>query len=207
MYKLMSDSSDNGKIKQLNPCLYESGKKAPTTGSMGAVRWLLNDNNWSNVKNTVKEEVKDKVNYIVGAPSLELMMDSYNTHYGLIGDTPENEGGDESGNIRKKLFYKFESGANGYQVGPGVGSNWGFYTAEYTVQEDERIGKTYFPGTDCCYWIASPATDHSGGNFLDSVFFVENKNKRACIHRCHFDGLNSLTPLVSLDPSFELELK
>ena len=207
MYKLMSDSSDNGKIKQLNPCLYESGKKAPTTGSMGAVRWLLNDNNWSNVKNTVKEEVKDKVNYIVGAPSLELMMDSYNTHYGLIGDTPEKGNGDDSGQIRKKLFYKFESGANGYQVGPEATNNWWFYTASYTVQEDDKIGTTYYPGTQGRYWLASPATDKSGGDFLDSIFFVDDLKRHSAINRQHYNGRASMMPLVSLDSSFELELK
>ncbi len=126
-YDLQLDTADEGKnsvkIKQLNPSLYAGEKvQLPKTNpNMQAVTWLLNEENWLGVKESdnVKKEIKEKINYIVGAPSLEMMIDSYNMHYDLIkqGDKPVSGAGDENGEKRKKLFYRYE-GENGYEIGP-----------------------------------------------------------------------------------------
>ena len=117
-YALHDDTTaateSNIKIKNLNPELYKSGVTAPTATNMKNVTWLTNTNNWSNLKDTSMES---NINYVVGAPSLEMMMDSYNTHYGLTGDIPDCSA--ITAGERRKLFYKYTTGAYGYQVGPG----------------------------------------------------------------------------------------
>ena len=77
-----SADASNIKIKALNPALYKAGVTAPTASNanMKEVTGLLNTSNWNSLKTGAS--LADKVNYVVGAPSLEMMMDSYNTKYG-----------------------------------------------------------------------------------------------------------------------------
>ena len=124
------ETSEISLIKKLNPELYKNGyNNAPAkdNSNMQAVRWLLNSINWEGLK---VSSYSSKTNYIVGAPSLEMMVDSYNIHYGLTGDNPAT-GSRNINSPRTKLFYTFplsDSGwfyNNGYSVGPSrVESIW-----------------------------------------------------------------------------------
>ena len=188
-----SATEPNIKIKNLNPELYKSGVTAPTAtnSNMKAVTWLTNVNNWLNLKDTSMES---NINYVVGAPSLEMMMDSHNTHYGLTGDTPDYSDRIEGEN--RKLFYKYTSGAFGYQVGPYNGAEYGDFTLLFT---DPTFGTMYTGG----YWIASPSVQGS-----ENIMYMYNRESgySVCVGACYFDGNASFCPLVSLKSSANLIL-
>ena len=100
-----ADTSGKSKMKALNPLLYKTaGVSAPPSSykNMSAVRWLTDTDNWDGLK---VPSFSAKTNYIVGAPSLEMMIDSYNVHYGLIGDEPDASS--ITTGTRRKLFYQY----------------------------------------------------------------------------------------------------
>ena len=119
-YKLQKDTSSdtdtNIKIRTLNPALYAEGitsSPAALNESMQAATWLTNTTNWASLADTT---MVNYIKYIVGSPTLEMMMDSYNTRYQLTGDAPDT--GTITAGERKKLFYKYTSGDMGYKIGP-----------------------------------------------------------------------------------------
>lgn len=88
-YALQLDGNEaTSKIKNLNPSLYAEGVTAPinTNNNMKAVTWLTDTAKWNGLMTSgTNSEIGNKVNYVIGAPSLEMMMDSYNEHYKLTG--------------------------------------------------------------------------------------------------------------------------
>ena len=84
-YALQLDGNEaTSKIKNLNPSLYAEGVTAPinTNNNMKAVTWLTDTAKWNGLMTSgTNSEIGNKVNYVIGAPSLEMMMDSYNEHY------------------------------------------------------------------------------------------------------------------------------
>ena len=192
-----ASTETNIKIKNLNPELYKSGVTAPTATNvnMKAVTWLTNTNNWINLKDV---SMSSSINYIVGAPSLEMMMDSYNTHYGLTGDTPDYSA--ITAGTRRKLFYKYTTRATGYQVGPSSSAEYGNYTSDNSVYTDTAIDSMYYPGADKYYCLASPSD-------FDECF-VMGVSSGGCVISLdvYDDGSNTLCPLVSLKSSVNLTL-
>lgn len=192
-------------IKNLNPSLYEEGVTAPTStnDNMKAVTWLLDKTEWSGLKTSgASTEIGSSVNYVVGAPSLEMMMDSFNAHYGLTGDTPDYSARTSS-SARTKLFYKYTSGAYGYQIGPCADNSaeYGNYTSDYSVQTDSAIDSMYYPGSNQYYWLASPSAVSSHGVMgvtYDYGGFVNANGYRHTYAFC---------PLVSLQSNVQLELQ
>lgn len=172
-----SADASNIKIKALNPSLYKTGVTSPnaSNNNMKAVTWLLNTSNWDSLKTGASLE--DKVNYVVGAPSVEMMMDSYNTKYGLTGETPDTNTLSASSN-RVKLFYQYPTTVNsynyGYEVGPNTESSAknGYYynTSDYSVKTDSEIDSMYYPGDNKWYWLASPSADYTDGMLIVSYY-------------------------------------
>lgn len=188
----------NIKIKNLNPELYKSGVTPPTAtnGNMKAVTWLTNTNNWTNLKDT---SMSSSINYIVGTPSLEMMMDSYNTHYGLRGDTPKTS--TITAGTRTKLFYQYTTSTNGYKVGPGEHVGFALWTSLNSVYTDTAIDSMYYPGTNKGYWLASPST---GGAW--DLLCVKSGNG-GYIDNWDRGNTLALCPLVSLQSSVNLTLE
>ena len=199
-----SADASNIKIKALNPALYKTGVTSPTAGNnnMRAVTWLTNTSNWNSLK--TGSSLASKVNYVVGAPSLEMMMDSYNTKYGLTNGTM-NTGTLTTSTDRARLFYQYTSGASGYKVGPSNNSSAsnGYYygTSNYTVKTDSAIDTMYYPGDNQWYWLASPSAS------TDTVMNVIYRNG-GYVNYSLYNSLNrALCPLVSLQSSVTLELQ
>ena len=162
-----ASTEDNIKIKALNPSLYnKDGVTSPVASNpnMKAVTWLLNTSNWNSLKTGAG--LADKVNYVVGAPSVEMMFDSYNTKYGLTGETPDTSALSASTD-RVKLFYQYpttiDSNNYGYAVGPCKDSSnekkYYYYTSDYSVKTDATIDSMYYPGDNQYYWLASPSAN------------------------------------------------
>ena len=194
-----SADAENIKIKNLNPSLYKAGVISPAASNenMKAVTWLTNTRNWSSLADT---SMSSNINYIVGSPSLEMMMDSYNTHYNLTGDTPDYKA--ITAGERRKLFYRYQTNSSGYQVGPCADNRaeYGNYTSDNSVYTDSAIDSMYYPGSSKFYWLASPSARGSG-----NVVYV-NYDYGGLVGYNYYNGNRALCPLVSLKSSVQLEL-
>ena len=198
-------TADNVKIKALNPSLYKDGVTSPVASNqnMKAVTWLLNTSNWNSLKTGAS--IADKVNYVVGAPSVEMMFDSYNTKYGLK-DKAMNTDKLTASTDRVKLFYKYPYDSNnyGYGVGPcNYGStvkDYYYNTSQYSVKTDSKVDSMYYPGDNQYYWLASPSALNA-----NSVLFVSSSNG-GCVTYAYSGGL-AFCPLVSLKSTVSLQLQ
>lgn len=183
------DTDENIKIRTLNPALYKNGVTSVPASSfnMKAVTWLLNANNWADLADT---SMKDNINYIVGSPSVEIMMDSYNKYY-------------ESAEDRYKLYYKYESGnLYGYKVCDSKDTTWTWSTSSDAVGTDPDIDSMYYPGKTNYYWLSSP----TGYNNHYNVMTVWPSTNGRVYYDSYFQA-NSLCPLVSLKPNTVLQLE
>ena len=162
-------TDENIKIRALNPSLYANGATPPSASNnnMKAVTWLTNTTNWASLADTT---MSSNINYIVGSPSLEMMMDSYNTYYQLTGNTPDYS--PIPVGTRRKLFYQYPTevgNKTGYAVGPCAGDNaaYGTVTSDNSVYTDSKIDTMYFPGTNLINYLASPSA--YGSDYLMGV--------------------------------------
>ena len=194
-----SADAENIKIKNLNPSLYKAGVISPAASNdnMKAVTWLTNTTNWSSLADT---SMSSNINYIVGSPSLEMMLDSYNTHYNLTGDTPDYKA--ITAGERRKLFYRYQTNSSGYQVGPCADdrAEYGNHTSDNSVYSDSAIDSMYYPGGGKYNWLASPSANNSS-----SVVYVDSEYKGYVTYDYYGNG-RALCPLVSLKSSVQLEL-
>ena len=203
-----ASTADNVKIKALNPSLYKIGVTSPVASqeNMKAVTFLTNTNNWNSLKTGAS--LADKVNYVVGAPSVEMMMDSYNTKYGLTDDAM-NKGELTADTKRAKLFYQYPTTVNsnnyGYEVGPSNNSSakngYYYWTSNYSVKTDSAVDSMYYPGSGNYYWLASPSA-----NTTDYVLFVDYGSGGLVASDTCNDG-NAFCPLVSLKSTVSLQLQ
>lgn len=193
-------TASNIKIRNLNPSLYKEGVTPPSkdNDNMKAVTWLTNETNWEGLKSGINEEVASNINYVVGAPSLEMMVDSYNTYYGLIGETPDTNTLDEN-SARVKLFYRYpdDTVIDGYEVGPSIDgtdeSGYGYSTIDYAAKPNSAVNDMYCPRDDEYYWLASPSAARAdrvmgvypwNGGIVSSAY--TNQWGRWCIYSVSF---------------------
>ena len=207
-----ASTADNVKIKALNPSLYnKTGVTSPEASNenMLAVTWLTNTSNWDSLKTGAS--LADKVNYVVGAPSVEMMFDSYNTKYGLTDDAM-NKGTLTADTKRAKLFYQYpttvDSNNYGYEVGPNNSSlaknGYYYWTSDYSVKTDSKVDSMYYPGDNQYYWLASPSayrTSDTGG-----VLYVSYSSGGYVGNGTYGTNI-ALCPLVSLQSSVSLQLQ
>ena len=197
-----ASTADNVKIKALNPSLYKDGATSPTASqeNMKAVTFLTNTNNWNSLKTGAS--IADKVNYVVGAPSVEMMMDSYNTKYGLK-DKAINIEELTADTERAKLVYQYTSGDLGYKVGPchDNGTEYDYYTSDYSVKTDATIDSMYYPGNSQYYWLASPSALGT-----TNVLYVVRLNG-GYVASYVYNPDYAFCPLVSLKSTVSLQLQ
>ena len=203
-----ASTADNVKIKALNPSLYKDGVTSPVASqeNMKAVTFLTNTSNWDSLKTGAS--IADKVNYVVGAPSVEMMMDSYNTKYGLK-DKAINTGALTADTERAKLFYQYpttlDSNNYGYEVGPNNSSSakngYYYYTSDYSVKTDSKVDSMYYPGDNQCYWLASPSATGD-----DRVLWV-NSYRGGYVNWNYCYVSLAFCPLVSLKSTVSLQLQ
>ena len=197
-----ADTANNVKIRALNPSLYKTGVTSPSkyNNNMKAVTWLTNTSNWDGLKTGAS--LADKVNYVVGAPSVEMMFDSYNTKYGLK-DKAINIGELTADTERAKLVYQYTSGDVGYKVGPchDNGKEYDYYTSNYSVKTDATIDSMYYPGNSQYYWLASPSANNT------YIVLIVTCNRGGFVRRNYSNAYYAFCPLVSLKSTVSLELQ
>lgn len=117
--------------------------------------WLLDTNKWNAlVTSGNNTSIASKVKYAVGAATIEMYMDSYNTRYNLLStevDTSERT----SDSPRSKLACRYRPG--GYQYAPCVDDEgYSIFTERFAVISDTSDGNMYRVQGNICY-LASPA--------------------------------------------------
>ena len=202
-------SIEDSKVRELNPMLYKNGvENAPDENNpnMKALIYLTNPSSWDELKTGVNASLGNKVKYIVGAPSIEMMMDSYNAHYDLSGDTPDKTPRSWNTETKVKLFYKYPYDSNkfGYAVGPESKSSDGFSAdaEEYTVYKDSEIDGMYYHYTAYDYLLASPSAYSSSALITVGNFYAQGRMMTTRTT----NGSYGLCPLVCLASDAQLEL-
>ena len=229
-----ADTASNVKIRALNPSLYKTGVTSPTASqeNMAAVTWLTNTTNWDSLK--TGSSLANKVNYVVGAPSVEMMFDSYNTKYGLTNGKMET-GKLTADTPRVKLFYQYPTtinanGANlGYEVGPQSSSSakngYYYWTSDYSVKKDSTIDSMYYPGSGKYYWLSSPSAttatgvlyvpfgdkniqgDDNNADISPAFYVPSTSSDGGFVTSGTYTNTYALCPLVSLQSSVSLQLQ
>lgn len=199
---------ETSKIKKFNPSLFKDGVTPPSMDNPGMKKatWLLDTTKWEGLKESYKDtELYNYINYIVGAPSLELLIDSYNARYGLTGDSPNTSLDTTTNSDRTKLFYKYQNNSNGYLVGPNYQKKKQFsdYTSNYSFKSDSELDPLYYPIADsgtCSYYIASPAN-----NSKNQIMRVLNNNG-GFISYCPSDTtINVFCPIISISANCQIK--
>lgn len=152
--------------------------------------YLLNTSYWQDLADT---SMTDNINYIVGAPTLEMMIDSYNTCYELTGDTPI--GSETTPGEKQKLLYRYKD--REYEVGLS-GSSSGFSDS---VDLGESVGTMYKPGGQLFYPLAANSSEGLYVVIDHRIRSMFKMNIYQMWDRC------SLCPVVSLKPNTILQLE
>ena len=131
------------------------------------VSWLADSNVWDGWKDT---SLTSKTNYVVGSPSLEMYVKSYNAYLDANPDLEKNGGTNKA----EKLACEYVTGgydAKGYRIGflntdKGSWANKGYYQAKNSlIKPTTAADKMYTPGSSA-YWLASP----SASSRTDSMY-------------------------------------
>jgi hypothetical protein len=198
-----NSSSDNYAVMQkLNPSWVKVDSFQDNETYISRV---LDPANWIGWKDTTTEGIgEDNINYVVGSPSLEMYVDSYNayldSHSGLYmnGSTTT---------LAEKLACEYVTSgynAKGYRIGflSVASSSWantGYYQNSNSLISSSEANGMYNPGSGKWYWLASPSA-----NFSDYVMSVGGNTNRVLNFGCN--GNWAFCPLISLKPGVKLEI-
>ena len=180
----LSASSSNAlaKMQQMNPDWARNDGNANANNEK-AVLYLCDETQWSSYKNS------EKADCVMGAPSLEMYLDSYNEYHTKLGTTGYKQ--IECG------FFNTTQGVstNGYQY-LEEDSN-GIY--DYRTSDDSLKGDTnnLYLETDKNWWLASPSAYDA-----THVCFVKGTNYILG----HSATERGICPVVSLKSNFTPEL-
>ena len=121
----IADNSTSRMAKH-NPLWAKSGDNTGINKS--CVSFMMDESQWTDWIDNSTSGISGKVNYVVGGPSLEMFVDSYNAMHK----------GDTSGSGATNFCYKYD-GAPGYKVGINnndYSNGNGNYTASGTLKPD-----------------------------------------------------------------------
>jgi hypothetical protein len=196
-----SSSDSYAVMKKLNP----SWVKADSFQDNDTyVSRILDPANWTGWKDTTTEGIgEDNINYVVGSPSLDMYVDSYNSylhsHSGLYMN--------KSTMIRaKKLSCEYVTSgynAKGYRIGfkslaSDSWDNTGYYQYDNSLISSSEAKGMYNPDSGKYFWLASPSAYSS-----DSVMIVWGGYSCVDYDDCYD---NAFCPLVSLQSGVKLEI-
>ena len=181
----------NTLVKELNPEWAATRGTSTWNTNEKAAAWLCSPVNsttistttlpWKNYFDSTKAE------YVVGGPSVEMYVKSYNqTH-------------DKDASNNDALGYQYQTNdapGYGYKVFGEV-QNSGWYTNNNTIDVTNN-GKIY--GNGNYWWLASPSA-----NFSNTVCLVISSN--ACLNFSSSGNTYGLSPLVSLQSGINVQVE
>ena len=141
----------------------------------------------------------DKANYVIGSPSVEMYVKSYNQAYnGIITDTTKYPLGAE---YRATSSPGYIYTLNGKQ---STISNTDYYTGTDSLDYSDRYNNMYCGKNgnkgNYIWWLASPSADYS--NCVCNV-----RGDSAYLYRDNAGHTNGLCPLVSLKSNFQPQIE
>ena len=182
--------SDKGKmiLEKQNSQWATARLKSAWRGNERATAWLCEPNNFTKTYITTGE-LSRKVNYVIGAPGVEMYVKSYN-------QTHPNGYTNESAETYKDLKATYTSGDYGYKYAFGTESASN-YTADNSI--DNSGSEPMYGKPNTSMWLASPSAN------LDSDVCYVSGNY-ADLYARYYDSTNSLVPLVSLSSDVQLQI-
>ena len=208
-HKSHSSSDSRAVMKKLNPGM---GAATYNDSHDYCVAWMTDPTQWLGWKDMdIKLEDNNTagsgINYVVGGPSLEMYVDSYNAY--LAAHTGLKKNG--TNNLAEELACKYTTSssynAKGYRIGFKAQINnadWvniGYYQDYNSIFSYDSNGQQmYNPGSNCTYWLASPS---AGGT--DSLMNVFGYNSR--VINGGYSGTRVFCPLVSIRAGVSIKEK
>ena len=216
-----SSSDSRAVMKKLNPGMGTTTYNDPHDY---CVAWMTDPTQWSgwkdgNIKIANENTAGSGINYVVGGPSLEMYVDSYNAY--LDAHTENNvvqiyKNGSTTARAEKlDCEYTTESNYNakGYRIGfkNTAKANWantGYYQESNSLfaynsangQQMYNPGNSTNSGSNHYYWLASPSADDSG-----RVMYVHGGY--SLVSSSYSYGSYAFCPLVSIKSGVSIEEK
>ena len=166
------------KMKQMNP-QWKNGDGIANNNNEKGVLWLCDETKWTNYKDANKSD------YVIGAPSVEMYIKSYNAYHGKKGT-----------NGYQKLNCKwFSTNVSGYKYALGdsvIDSSYVYYTDNNILKVDEN---NMYVKSGQYWWLASPSA--YGVDYvcaMGGVLFILNGSTS--------NYSFGISPLVSLKSDF-----
>ena len=185
-YDLMSDK---GKmiLKNQNPQWADKRLTSTWNNNEKATAWLCEPNNFTETYKPTGE-LASKVEYIIGAPGVEMYVKSYNqTHPG---------GYTYNGTKYGELGATYTSGDYGYKYAFGTESARN-YTEDNSI--DNSGSEQMYCKPNTCMWLASPSAN-------DDSYVCRVYGNNATLNCYIYSSTNSLAPLVSLSSDVQLQI-
>ena len=180
------------KMKQMNP-MWAKVNVTADDSSEKAVLYLCDESKWTNYKDA------SKADYVIGAPSIEMYVKSYNAYHSYIGTIGYYK------QLNCKWWYKGASEdvkSSGYMYTFGTSVNVSSYvgtTNDYTLLQDEN---NMYVKSKQNWWLASPAAyDKSVCVVFGGSFYLSGT-----IYQIG-DYVRGICPLVSLKSDFIPEIQ
>ena len=154
-------TGDNGKIWQLSPKMRDKISNVLNNSGFRSAVWLLDPNNWNNLK---VNSLGDNVNYVVGSPTVELFIDSYNSY--IEKYHPQNYNGALAQKMTCQFVLKSENAnynETGYIVGLTDGVNEIWTNNGMRINDGELINESVCNGMydNGNYRLASNSVGHT----------------------------------------------
>ena len=201
---LISTETANSKYLQLNNKWNLSQDTGISTTNNKAIVWLLKTSIWENLKDTI---LGNKINYVVGSPTIDMFVDSYNLY--LKSHSELKDSGNE--NIAKQLVCLYSTtdySPKGYKIGLKNGETTDWYNNGYTLDSNKLVSSDvcngmYNPGNTYSYWIASPSANNE-----NMIMRINGNNTYSCVDYDNYSLTNAtFCPIVSIKPNAILKLK
>ena len=192
----------NTKVKAMNPKWAAQRETATWNINEQAAAYLcspVNETTYSTTSLPWKSYYNsDKANYVIGSPSVEMYVKSYNQAYnGITGDNIYTLGAEYRATYYPGYIYTL----NGAQ---STISNDDYQTGADTLDYSNRYNNMYCGknGSKGSYhwWLASPSANYSG-----YVCYVRNYN--ADLYYNAYNNSSGLCPLVSLKSDFQPQIE
>lgn len=187
-------------MKKLNPLWVDVQEISKRNENEKCISWILNETEWEGWKDI---NLNKYINYVVGSPTLEMYIDSYNIYL----DSHSNVKLSGSETLAKKLDceYAYENGFRGYIVGfkeenKEDWQNKGYFQDNNSIISSDECNGMYSYGGIYPFCLASPSK-----SYTNMIMCVQGGNANKI--NCHqTDAIRSFSPLVSLKCGTILEL-
>ena len=162
------------KLKALNNSYFNENNFTSTNNNMKSVAYMMDTNAW----NSKFKDVNNKAEYVIGGPTVEMLMKSYSQKHGVD-------------------YQARAENATGYKISNDGGTSWEYY---YSGMLDTSDSLYVISSQSDAYgmWVASPSATNAS-----NVMYV-NCGGLVNASYCYYDNIG-FRPLVSLKSDVQLQ--